>query len=487
MARAERIERTIDELAGTIGPRSAHQQPRALRQARDFIEATWHAQGYQVERQGVIAYQGITTHNLIAKLPGAEPPLVVGAHYDTVPETPGADDNASGVAALLELTRAFAPGSGAARGRAVHFVAWTTEEPPFYATPSMGSAVHAASLDQVYGAISLETIGTFSDERGSQGRPFPLSLVVPSKGDFLAFVSTPGSHRFVRTVGRSFRRAEAFPTFGGTAPAWIQGMDWSDHRSYWTLGAPSVMVTDTAPFRTPHYHEPTDTPATIDPVSIARISRGLEAVVADLVATAEAPVAAPPGLRTVEPAWFEMTRGGRASLHGSGFDAATRVWADDRPLPVVRRRGDDLLLVRIEDLMPGTYDLRVANEAGETVLEQALTVGVAPPRLAIPCEQTVYFGHDSASVTGEAARTLERARFCFTAAGGPVEVVGYTDASGESGYNERLGAERAAAVAALLVLYGIDEERLQLGSGGEAAGPFPPEQRRRVEVRALPR
>jgi hypothetical protein len=282
LGRASRVERTIRVLADDIGPRSAATQPRALQEAEQFIEAEWVAQGYAVARQPVLESQGIVTHNLMVRLPGEAPPLVVGAHYDTVWTTPGADDNASGVAALLEITRALAPYAEAepeGGQRAVEFVAWTTEEPPFFRTDSQGSAVHAASMDAVYGAISIETVGTYHSEKGTQGRPFPLSLVVPSTGDFLAFVSRPSSHRFVREVGRRFREAEAFPTFGGTAPAWIQGIDWSDHRSYWPLGAPSVMVTDTAVFRTVHYHEPTDTPETVDPVAVARVSRGLEAVV----------------------------------------------------------------------------------------------------------------------------------------------------------------------------------------------------------------
>ncbi len=492
LVRAGRIEEHVRVLAEEIGPRSAHRESHALHEASEYIEDVWRAQGFQVERQLVVQYGPTPTYNLIARVPGVDPPLVVGAHYDTVPGSPGAGDNASGVAALLELTRAFAPQSGAIRGRAVHFVAWTTEEPPFFTSPSMGSAVHAASLSEVHAAISLDSVGTFSDEPGSQRRPFPLSLVVRSRGDFIAFVSNPRSHRFVREVGGRFREAEPFPTVGGTAPPFIPGIGWSDHRNYWN-DAPSLLVTDTAAFRAPHYHEPTDTPTTIDPVSAARISRGLEIVLEQLVSEVEAPAPVVPTLADVRvdtrSGVIDATRGGRLTVTGSGFDAATTVRLDaptfQQTLPVFQRDGATRMRVVVEDVAPGTYGIEIANDAGQVRVADAVTVSTdgVPPTLE--CEDVVYFASDSAVLTSVAGRTVESLRFCLLGAD-RIQVTGYADPVGESAYNDTLGRQRAEAVAALLVSFGLPEARIEVGSRGEDPSDVDrsAEERRRVEIRA---
>lgn len=278
---AARIDGMVRTLAEEIGPRSCAAQPRSLARAMTTIEGWWAAQGYPVRRQPVDT--ACPTANLVASVPGTAPelrPVVVGAHYDTHRDTPGADDNASGVAALMEISRALASDRPL---RTVQLVAWTTEEPPFFATRAMGSAWHAAETGPVRAALSIETVGLYLEDRHSQHYPFPLSLFYPSTGDFVAFVADSRSRNLVDEVGRTFRQAEPFPSQGGAAPRWIRGIDWSDHRSYAANGSPALMVTDTAVFRNPAYHEAGDT--VVEPLAVARVARGLVAVVRELASS----------------------------------------------------------------------------------------------------------------------------------------------------------------------------------------------------------
>jgi len=208
--------------------------------------------------------------------------LVMGAHYDSYGHAPGANDNGTGVAAVLELARLLADlrGNGSLR---IRFALFVNEEPPFFKTESMGSLVYArrlkASGEPVLGMFSLETIGFYSDAEGSQRYPWPLGLLYPTKGDFVAFVGLVSSRAFVRRTVAAFRALALFPSQGGTAPGFIPGIDWSDHWSFERLGIPALMVTDTALFRYPHYHSPADTPDKVEYERLARVVSGLERVV----------------------------------------------------------------------------------------------------------------------------------------------------------------------------------------------------------------
>jgi hypothetical protein len=210
------------------------------------------------------------------------PTLVVGAHYDSNWKTPGANDNGSGTAALLELARLLADLKGRADIR-IRLVLFANEEPPFFQKPQMGSLVYARALQRtkepVIGMISLETIGYYSEAANSQHYPPPLGLIYPTTGDFVAFVGLTSSRPFVRETVRSFREIARFPSVGGTAPGSIPGIDWSDHWSFEQIGVPALMVTDTAIFRYPHYHKPTDTPDKLDYAKLARVVSGLERVI----------------------------------------------------------------------------------------------------------------------------------------------------------------------------------------------------------------
>jgi hypothetical protein len=194
--------------------------------------------------------------------------IVVGAHYDTVPGSPGADDNASGVAVLLELARLVPSG--------VRFVAFANEEMPYFLGPEMGSFVYARERGgKVRAMFSLEMLGYYSDAPGSQSYPAPLGLFYPGRADFIAFVGDLGARRLVRESIRIFREKARFPSEGVAAPGFIPGIAWSDHWSFRKHGYPAVMITDTAFNRYPHYHRASDTPDKLDYERMARVTLGL--------------------------------------------------------------------------------------------------------------------------------------------------------------------------------------------------------------------
>ena len=211
---------------------------------------------------------------------------MVGAHYDTVRSTPGADDNASGVAALLALAADFAPSQPA---RTLRFVAFANEEPAFFQSELMGSRVYARACrvrgEKIVAMVCLESIGYYSDVKESQRYPFPLSLFYPSRGNFLAIVGNRESRALVKLVTKTIRETKAIPCESAALPGSWTGVGWSDHWSFWQEGYPAVMATDTATFRNPNYHRPTDTPVTLDFPRMAAAVRGLRAVVAELAQT----------------------------------------------------------------------------------------------------------------------------------------------------------------------------------------------------------
>jgi hypothetical protein len=165
-------------------------------------------------------------------------------------------------------------------------VAFVNEEPPYFGTSRMGSTVYAkracANGDNIVAMLSLETIGCYSQEKGSQKYPLPFGWFYPDRGNFIGFVANLGSRGLVRRCIASFRNHTRFPSEGVAAPGWITGIDWSDHRSFWQAGYPAIMITDTAPFRYDHYHRPTDTPDRVDYESMARVVAGIARIVEDL-------------------------------------------------------------------------------------------------------------------------------------------------------------------------------------------------------------
>jgi Zn-dependent M28 family amino/carboxypeptidase len=202
---------------------------------------------------------------------------VVGAHYDTVPGSPGADDNASGVAVLIELAAMKMP---------VRLVAFANEEPPYSFGPDMGSWAWAKRArdrgEPIRAMFSLEMLGYYRDTAGSQRYPAPLGLFYPDRADFIAFVGDLGARGLVRRSIGAFRKSAAFPSEGVAAPAFIPGVTWSDHWSFRRHGYPAIMITDTAFYRYPHYHLPNDTPDKLDYERMARVTLGLAAMLNEL-------------------------------------------------------------------------------------------------------------------------------------------------------------------------------------------------------------
>jgi hypothetical protein len=280
----DQLQRHVSMLAGVIGERNVWHDD-TLEKAASYIRSVLEETGYAVKTQPFTS-RGLTLENLEVELPGstlADEIIVVGAHYDSVEGSPGANDNASGVAALLELARLF---SGTTPLRTLRFVAFANEEAPFFYTNEMGSrqyAGHAKRQDeQVVAMISLETLGSYTDTPGSQRYPFPFNLAYPDTGNFVGFVGNLASRTLVRRVIGTFRETTPFPSEGVAAPSWIEGIHWSDQWAFWEEGYPAIMVTDTALFRYVPYHTAADTPEQLDYPALARVTSGLQQVVAEL-------------------------------------------------------------------------------------------------------------------------------------------------------------------------------------------------------------
>ena len=285
----DRLREHVWTLAGQIGERNLWRR-EALEASADYIEKRFRESGYDVASQKFLVAD-TTVRNLEVELPGTVLPeeiVLLGAHYDSILGSPGADDNATGTATVLELARLLA---GKRLARSIRFVAFVNEEPPFFQTDDMGSRVYARRArkrgEKIAAMLSLESVGYFSDAKGSQGYPFLFRLFYPSRGNFLGFVGNVPARRLVRESIRSFRQHAALPSEGIAAPGWIMGIGWSDHWSFWKEGYPAIMVTDTALFRYEHYHSATDTPDKIDYARLARVAAGMARVAIDL-ASAEA-------------------------------------------------------------------------------------------------------------------------------------------------------------------------------------------------------
>ena len=280
-----RLEQHVAILAGVIGERNVWRHD-ALEKAAGYIEETLRDMGYPVVAQAYTS-RGKVVRNLEVEITGTLLPdeiVLIGAHYDSVQGSPGANDNASGVAALLEIARQLA---GKHPARTLRFVAFVNEEAPFFYSQEMGSRVYARRArergDNIVAMLSLETIGYYVDTKGSQHYPLPVySLFYPDTGDYIAFIGNLFSRVLVQQSLDSFRRYTAFPSEGIAAPGWMGGIHWSDHWSFWQEGYPALMVTDTALFRYPHYHAGSDTPDKIDYPRLARVVAGLAQVTADL-------------------------------------------------------------------------------------------------------------------------------------------------------------------------------------------------------------
>jgi Zn-dependent M28 family amino/carboxypeptidase len=274
---APRLRDHVVALAADIGERHVR-RPAALAAAARYIGDQWTSLGYAVHAQRYRTC-GVECENLEVSIAGAARPesiVLLGAHYDTVPGSPGADDNASGVAALIEIARLAV---GARPQRTLRLVAFVNEEPPLFLSGEMGSAVYAREArrrgDGIRVMLSLEMLGCYSERRGSQGYPPLLRWFYPDRGNFIAFVSNFSSRRALRQTVAAFRAHCDFPCESLAAPSLVPGVSWSDHRSFWREGYDALMATDTAFYRYEHYHSPLDTPDRLCYSAMARVVGGI--------------------------------------------------------------------------------------------------------------------------------------------------------------------------------------------------------------------
>jgi len=263
--------------------------PDELEKVARYIEGVLESYGYTVGRQTFeVDDRPVRNIDVTIEPAGNSPDpevIVIGAHYDSVTGSPGANDNATGAAAVLELARLLADLAGKS-GRRIRLVLFVNEEPPYFQTEQMGSLQYAGALaarrERVVAMYSLETIGFYSDAPGSQHYPAPFGLIYPDRGDFVAFVGLLNSRPLVQETIGSFRAHTSFPSVGGVAPGIIPGIGWSDHWAFVEHGFQAVMITDTAVFRYPHYHLSTDTPDKVDFDKLARVVKGIERVIREL-------------------------------------------------------------------------------------------------------------------------------------------------------------------------------------------------------------
>jgi peptidase M28-like protein len=287
----EELRADVQKLAGEIGERNMWRYAQ-LNAAADFIEDSFLRAGLHPRRDSYELH-GQACHNIEVEIPRSQgaavssppPPIIlIGAHYDSVFGSPGANDNGSGVAAMLALARCFVERK---TEHTLRFVAFVNEEPPYFLSGEMGSLVYAgrckARGDKIAAMISLETIGYFSDAPNSQTYPSPgLGIFYPKVGNFIGFVANVHSRALLRRVVALFRRHAKIPSEAAALPAFIPGVSWSDQWSFWKHGYPGIMVTDTAPFRYPYYHSANDTPDKLDYDRLTLVVSGMEKVIEDL-------------------------------------------------------------------------------------------------------------------------------------------------------------------------------------------------------------
>lgn len=282
----KRLKAHVELLAGEIGERNlAH--PASYDRAENAIRKIWTESGFTVSEQPIHAPNRVC-RNLWVDLPGVlasqkDEILFLGAHYDSVEGSPGANDNASGVALLLELSRSLAASKPK---RTIRFAAFANEEAPYFGTSSMGSRVYArqaaACKEKILLMVSLETLGYYSQKPGSQAYPPFLKYFYPDRGNFAAIVGDMASAAWVNRFKNFFKEASDFPVEALSAPRAVPGVDWSDQAPFWDQGYKAVMITDTAPYRYPFYHTPEDTPEKLAYPEFARVGAAIGAVISKI-------------------------------------------------------------------------------------------------------------------------------------------------------------------------------------------------------------
>jgi Zn-dependent M28 family amino/carboxypeptidase len=285
----ENLRLHVDRLAGLIGPRFLS-KPRSIDAAVGYIERQWSDIGFTVRRETFRAL-GDTASNLIVEQTAIKRPdeyVLLGAHYDTVPTTPGADDNASAVAVLIEVSRLLKEHFGA---RTARYVAFACEEPPYFNLDCMGSQYHARQArrreERITAMLCLEMVGYFSSEPHSQRVPMTIPQryhrFFPQRGDFLAAVGNLASWKLAWSFRRGFKRGTRLPLFSIVLPEAVSEIRLSDNASFWDQQYPALMLTDTSFLRNPHYHQATDLPDTLDYKAMTQVTFGVAAAIKQLL------------------------------------------------------------------------------------------------------------------------------------------------------------------------------------------------------------
>jgi hypothetical protein len=260
-----KLRQHVDAMSKDFYPRNSDHTEN-LNRCAEYISTHFKNAGAEVEMQDYIVDK-LTYKNVIGRFGVGKPKkIIVGAHYDSCDETPGADDNASGVAGLLELAQLIGKDQPDAE---IELVAYTLEEPPFFSGPQMGSVIHANSVasekDKIIGVIVLEMIGYFSDAPGSQDYPVPVMKgYYPSRGNFITVVSRWDQSEWISDLKAGMKGTTDLPVYSFRGPASLPGVDFSDHRNYWPHDIPAAMVTNTAFYRNKNYHTEQDTADRLD-------------------------------------------------------------------------------------------------------------------------------------------------------------------------------------------------------------------------------
>lgn len=275
------LRRHVEVLAGLIGPRHLG-KPTSNAAAIAYIDRELPGSGEKLLHQQFVVEASSAT-NLVLERRGtskSDEIVVLGAHHDTVPGTPGADDNASAVAVLIEVAKLTA---GTATARTIRFIAFANEEPPHFMTKTMGSYVHAKGChergEKITGMLCLEMVGYYSDEPNSQRMPAQLPRwtrwLFPRRGNFLTAVGNMKSIGLGWRFRRGFKAASRFRLYSISLPRRVGDIGLSDQAPFWEFGYPALMLTDTSYFRNPNYHRATDLPATLDYARMAQVARGV--------------------------------------------------------------------------------------------------------------------------------------------------------------------------------------------------------------------
>lgn len=276
-------------LADSIGPRNPDHHG-SLVMAEKWVTERWEAQGYDVKRQEFLV-KGKECANLEVEIPGRMNPseiVIVSAQYDTWPDSPGANNNASGMVVLMmlsDLLRGYQP------DRTIRLVAFTTQEPPYDNTENMGSLRYAQRSkergEDIHVILCMDAIGIYKQEPGTQNLPFPFSYIYTDRGDFLGFIGNLDSRPHVIETTRGFKKGSSFRIEAGSVPGWVKGAAWSDHSSFWKQGYPGIQITDTGAFRSASHTTSEDTKEKIDFAALSRITVGMYASVMEVASIEE--------------------------------------------------------------------------------------------------------------------------------------------------------------------------------------------------------